>query len=99
RISRLHDTAPTIPIIWWQWGRRTDTDSLREALGVDIEEKLSKASDESDKSQSAWAPPAARALDEAVRKGGVTKGRARDRRSSTARIKAAKWASIAGLLP
>ena len=52
----------------------------------------------SDESQSAWAPPAARPLDEAVWQAWVAKGRAQDRRSSAARIRAVKWASIAGLL-
>lgn len=53
---------------------------------------------ESQKSQSAWASPATRPLDEAVWQAWVGKGRAQDRRSSAARIKAVKWASIAGLL-
>ena len=48
--------------------------------------------------QETWAPPAARPLDEAVWQAWVAKGRAQDRRSSAARIKAVKWASIAGLL-
>jgi hypothetical protein len=53
---------------------------------------------EPEESQSAWAPPAARPLDEAVWQAWVAKGRAQDRRSGAARIKAVKWASIAGLL-
>lgn len=52
----------------------------------------------SEESQSAWAPPATRPLDEAVWQAWVAKGRAQDRRSSAAGIKAVKWASIAGLL-
>ena len=52
----------------------------------------------SEESQSAWAPPAARPLDEAVWQAWVAKGHAQDRRSSAARIKAVKWASIAALL-
>ena len=52
----------------------------------------------SEESQSAWAPPAARQLNEAAWQAWVAKGRAQDRRSSAARIKAVKWASIAGLL-
>jgi hypothetical protein len=53
---------------------------------------------ESEGSKSAWVPPAARPLDEAVWQAWVAKGRSHDRRSSAARIKAVKWASIAGLL-
>jgi hypothetical protein len=53
---------------------------------------------EPEESQSAWAPPAARPLDEAVWQAWVAKGRAQDRRSGAARIKAVKWDSIAGLL-
>jgi len=53
---------------------------------------------ESVKSQSAWASPAARPLDEAVWQAWVAKGRAQERRSSATRIRAVKWASIAGLL-
>ena len=53
---------------------------------------------ESVKSQSAWAPPATRPLDEAVWQAWVAKGRAQDRRSRALGIKAVKWASIAGLL-
>jgi hypothetical protein len=52
----------------------------------------------SDESQSAWVPPAARPLDEAVWQAWVAKGRAQDRRSRAAQINAVKWASIAGLL-
>ena len=51
-----------------------------------------------EESQSAWPPPAARPLDEAVWQAWVAKGRAQDRRSSAARIEAVKGASIAGLL-
>lgn len=53
---------------------------------------------EAEESQSVWAPPAARPHDEAVWQAWVARGRAQDRRSSGARIKAMKWASIAGLL-
>lgn len=53
---------------------------------------------ESEGSKSAWTPPAARPLDEAVWQAWVAKGRAHDRRSSAARIRALKWASVAGLL-
>jgi uncharacterized membrane protein YoaK (UPF0700 family) len=53
---------------------------------------------ESEELQNAWVPPAARPLDEAVWQAWVAKGRAQDRRSSAARIKAVKWASIVGLL-
>lgn len=52
---------------------------------------------ESEKSPSAWAPPAATPLDEAVWQAWVSRGRAHDRRSSAARMKALKWASIAAL--
>ena len=52
----------------------------------------------SEESQNAWAPPAARPLDEAVWQAWVAKGRAQDRRSSAARINAVKWASIVALL-
>ena len=45
-----------------------------------------------------WAPPASEPLDEVVWQAWVAKGRARDRRSSVTRIKAVRWASIAGLL-
>jgi hypothetical protein len=51
---------------------------------------------ESKKLQSA--PPATRPLDEAVWQAWVANGRAQERRSSAARIKAVKWASIATLL-
>jgi hypothetical protein len=47
---------------------------------------------------SVWAPPAARPLDEAVWQAWAARGRARDRRSSAARISAVKCASIAVLL-
>lgn len=53
---------------------------------------------ESEELQNAWVPPAARPLNEAVWRAWVAKGRARDQRSSAARTKAVKWASIAGLL-
>ena len=43
-------------------------------------------------------PPPARPLDEAVWQAWVAKGRAQDRRSRAAQIKAVKWVSIAGLL-
>ena len=48
--------------------------------------------------QETWSPPAATPLDEAVWQAWVAKGRAQERRSSATRIKAVKWASIAGLL-
>src|SRR5437763_1735194 len=48
--------------------------------------------------QNAWVPPAARPLDEAVWQAWVAKGRAQDQRSTAARTKAVKWASVAGLL-
>jgi hypothetical protein len=53
---------------------------------------------ESVKSQSAWAPPATRPLDEAVWRAWVAKGREQDRRSTAAQIRAVKWASITALL-
>jgi hypothetical protein len=53
---------------------------------------------ESEKLQSAWAPPATRPLDEAVWQAWVAKGHAQDRRGSAARITAVKWASIVALL-
>jgi hypothetical protein len=43
-------------------------------------------------------PPAARPLDDAVWQAWIAKGRAQDRRSSAARIRAVKWASVVGLL-
>jgi len=49
-------------------------------------------------SREAWAPPAAKPLDQAVWQAWVAKGRAEDLRSSAARIKAVKWVSIAALL-
>src|SRR5439155_20935853 len=52
---------------------------------------------QSEESRSAWAPPAAKALDEVVWQTWIADGRARDRRNSAARITAVKWASIAGL--
>jgi uncharacterized membrane protein YoaK (UPF0700 family) len=45
-----------------------------------------------------WAPPATKPLDEAVWCAWVAKGRAQERRSDAAHIKAVKWVSIAGLL-
>ncbi len=42
--------------------------------------------------------PLAKPLDEVVWQAWVAQGRAQDRRSSAARIKAVKWVSIAGLL-
>jgi hypothetical protein len=45
-----------------------------------------------------WSPPSATQLDEAVWQAWVAKGRAQDRRRSATRLKAVKWASIAGLL-
>jgi hypothetical protein len=53
---------------------------------------------ESVKSQSAWASPATRPLDEAVWQAWVAQGRAQERRRSATRIRAVKWAAIAGLL-
>jgi hypothetical protein len=53
---------------------------------------------ESVKSQSAWAPPATRPLDEAVWQAWVAKGRAQERRSAAAQIRAVKWVSITALL-
>lgn len=52
---------------------------------------------ESERSQSAWAPPATK-LDEAVWHAWLAKGHARDRRGSARRIGAVKWASLAALL-
>ena len=49
-------------------------------------------------SPEAWKPPPAKSRDEAVWKAWVAKGRTRDRRSSAARVNAAKWVSIAALL-
>ena len=48
--------------------------------------------------QQTWSPTAETPLDEAVWQAWVAKGRAQDRRSSATRLKAVKWASIAGLL-
>src|SRR5690242_18966627 len=45
-----------------------------------------------------WSPPAERELDEAVWKAWVANGRAQERRSSAMRMRAIKWASLAGLL-
>jgi hypothetical protein len=45
-----------------------------------------------------WSPPAATALDEAVWKAWVAKGRAQERRSIATRIIAVKWAATAVLL-
>jgi hypothetical protein len=47
--------------------------------------------------QETWSPPSATPLDEAVWQAWVAKGRMQERRSSATRIKAVKWASIAGL--
>lgn len=50
-------------------------------------------------SHNAWARTTAQSpLDETVWQAWVAKGRAQDRRGSASRIKAVKWASIAGLL-
>lgn len=53
---------------------------------------------ESQKPREAWTAPASEPLNEAVWQAWIEKGRAQDRRSSATRIKAVKWASIAGLL-
>ena len=53
---------------------------------------------ESQRPREAWTPPASEPLNEAVWQAWVAKGRAQDRRSSAIRIRAVKWASIAGLL-
>ena len=53
---------------------------------------------ESQRPREAWTPPASEPLNEAVWQAWVAKGRAQERRSSATRIKAVKWASIAGLL-
>lgn len=53
---------------------------------------------ESVKSQSASAPPATRPMDEGVWRAWVAKGRAQDRRTTAAQIRAVKWASISALL-
>ena len=45
-----------------------------------------------------WEPPLSKPLDEAVWQAWVEKGRAQERRSSAARLKAVKWVSLAGLL-
>jgi hypothetical protein len=45
-----------------------------------------------------WTTPATKPLNEALWRAWIARGRAQDRRSSTARIKAVKWVSIAGLL-
>jgi hypothetical protein len=50
------------------------------------------------KRESGWTPPPAKPLDEAVWQAWVAKGRAQDARSSDARMKALKVASIAVLL-
>ena len=42
--------------------------------------------------------PASKPLNEAVWQAWIAKGRTQDRRSSTLRIKAVKWVSVAGLL-
>jgi hypothetical protein len=49
-------------------------------------------------SPTVWEPPLSRPLDEAVWQAWVGKGRAQDTRSSTARVKAVNWVSIAALL-
>ena len=49
-------------------------------------------------SRGQWVPPVAKPLDEAVWQAWVAKGRAADRRSSAARMKAVKWVSIVALL-
>jgi len=49
-------------------------------------------------SQPAWAPPAAKPLEEAVWQAWLSKGRAQDQRNRAARIRIVKWAGIAGLL-
>lgn len=49
-------------------------------------------------SQTAFVAPESRPLDEAVWQAWAEKGRAQDRRSSAARVKAVKWVSIAVLL-
>ena len=53
---------------------------------------------ESEKSHSAWTPPATGRLNEAVWQAWIAKGHAQDRQGSAARIKAVKWASIVALL-
>ena len=45
-----------------------------------------------------WEPPVVKPLDEAVWQAWVAKGRAQERRSSAAHMKAVKWVSIAALL-
>lgn len=55
-------------------------------------------STESSESRGAWAPPGVKPLDEAVWQAWLSKGRARERRNRTARIKIIKWVGIAGLL-
>ena len=52
----------------------------------------------SEEPQSAWAPPAAKPLDEAVWQAWLAKGRAQERRNSVARMKVMKCALIAALL-
>ena len=47
---------------------------------------------------SGWREPSAKPLDEALWQAWVAKGRAHDRRSNAARIKAVQWVSIAALL-
>lgn len=49
-------------------------------------------------SQQAWAPPAAKPLDEAVWQAWLSKGRAQNQRNRAARIRVIKWGGIAGLL-
>ena len=49
-------------------------------------------------SQKAWKPPETKPLDETIWQAWLAKGREQDRRNGTARIRALKWLSIAGLL-
>ena len=49
-------------------------------------------------SRKAWEPPRAKPLDEGVWQAWLEKGRAQDRRSNAARLKAVKWVSAAALL-
>ena len=50
------------------------------------------------KPREAWTPPTSEPLNEAVWEAWVAKGRAQEKKSSTTRIRAVKWASIAVLL-
>jgi Family of unknown function (DUF6804) len=45
-----------------------------------------------------WQPPISKPLDETVWQAWVAKGRAQDRRDRAARLTAAKWVSLAGLV-